>query len=300
MPQQQRLVASRRAILAGALIVPVLPALARPADTVFSAPDGAVERIIPVQGAKLWSWDSGGKGPPILLLHPATGSAAIWEYQYAAFRDAGYRVIAYSRRGHYRSPVEAGSDPGFSVDDVDAIADAYGLKRFFLLGSAAGGFMVPDYALTRPERLLGIVMACTQGAAADPAFRASITRILPEGFSQMPASFRELGPSYRATNPEGMARWEALEHVATIDGRFRQKPRNILDWPTVSRIAVPTLVIAGGADLYIPPALARIYAGHIPGSRFEVIADSGHSAYWEQPEAFNRAVLRFTNKHKRG
>jgi pimeloyl-ACP methyl ester carboxylesterase len=300
MTWNTQIVATRRAILAGALIAPALPALARTADTAFGAPSGAVERMIPVDGATLWSWDSGGKGAPILLLHPATGSAAIWEYQYAAFRDAGYRVVAYSRRGHYRSPVVAGSDPGFSVDDVDAVADAYGLRRFFLLGSAAGGFMVPDYALTRPERLLGIVMACTQGAAADPAFRASITRILPEGFSKMPASFRELGPSYRATNPEGMARWEALEHVATIDGRFRQKPRNILDWPTVSRIAVPTLVIAGGADLYIPPALARIYAGHIKGSRFEVIEDSGHSAYWEQPEAFNRAVLRFAARHKRG
>lgn len=300
MTRPAPIIASRRGLLAGALIAPALPALARIADAAPGAPAGALERTISVTGAKLWSWDSGGTGAPILLLHPATGSAAIWEYQYAGFRDAGYRVIAYSRRGHYRSPVEAGSDPGFSVDDVDAVADAYGLKRFFLLGSAAGGFMVPDYALTRPERLMGIVMACTQGAAADPAFRASISRILPEGFSKMPASFRELGPSYRATNPEGMARWEALEHVATIDGRFRQKPRNILDWPTVSRIAVPTLVIAGGADLYIPPALARIYAGHIKGSRFEVIEDSGHSAYWEKPAEFNRAVLRFAGKHRRG
>jgi pimeloyl-ACP methyl ester carboxylesterase len=290
---------SRREIAAASLALPFLTKTATAKDIMFGAPSGTREQMVQVPGAKLWSWDTGGKGPPVILLHPATGSAAIWEYQVPAFVRAGYRVIAYSRRGHFRSEVEAGADPGFSIDDIDAIADAYGLARFHLLGSAAGGFMVPDYALARPDRLLSITLACTQGGASDPAFRAMISAILPAGFSEMPASFRELGPSYRAMNRDGVARWEALEHVATVAGRLRQKARANLDWAAIERIRVPALFLAGGADLYMPPALARIYAAHLHGSRLEVIADSGHSAYWEQPDAFNKATLRFFSAHDR-
>jgi pimeloyl-ACP methyl ester carboxylesterase len=254
--------------------------------------------MIDVGGGSLWTWDSGGRGEAIMLLHPATGSAAIWDYQYRPFVEAGYRVIAYSRRGHYRSPAPA-ADPGFSADDLHRVAEALALARFHLVGCAAGGFIAPDYALLHPERLLSIVLACTQGGGTDPHYRQTISRILPAGFAAMPASFRELGPSYRAANPEGVSRWEMLEHIATPNGRLRQRARNNLDWPTLARIATPTLVLAGGADLYIPPSLARIYAGHIPGSRFAIIPESGHSAYWEQPNQFNTAVLGFLAARRR-
>lgn len=285
-------VLSRRSFVASALAVPAF-ARAAAEPMAFSAPKGASERMVGVPGARLWCWDSGGSGRPLLMLHPATGSAAIWGYQYEPLVRAGYRVAAFSRRGHYRTEFAAGTDPGYAVDDINAVADALGFERFFLLGSAAGGFQVPDYALSSPQRLRGIVIACSQGGAADPAFRAAISRILPPGFSEMPASFRELGPSYRAADPEGMARWEALEHVARTGGRVRQRARNTLDWPTLSRIRLPALLVAGGADLYMPPALTRLYASHIAGSRLVNLPECGHSAYWEQPEAFNKAVIEF-------
>src|SRR5437870_1096694 len=60
----------------------------------------AKEGIAEVPGTRLGYWDTGGEGPAILLLHPATGSALIWAYQQPVFAKAGYRVIAYSRRGH--------------------------------------------------------------------------------------------------------------------------------------------------------------------------------------------------------
>lgn len=284
---------SRRTLLAGAAALPFASVRAAAETASFSAPEGAREHMIEVPGARLWCWDSGGSGMPILLLHPATGSAAIWEHQYGPLVAVGFRVAAYSRRGHYRSEFAQDTDPGESVADIDAVARALGFKRFVLLGSAAGGFLVPDYALSHPEKLAGIVIACSQGGAIDPTYRATISRILPPGFAQMPASFRELGPSYRAANPAGVARWDALEHVATPNGRVRQRARNQLDWATIGRIRTPALLIAGGADLYMPPTLTRLYASHIPGSKLTVIPEAGHSAYWEDPEAFNGAVIDF-------
>jgi pimeloyl-ACP methyl ester carboxylesterase len=37
----------------------------------------------------------------------------------------------------------------------------------------------------------------------------------------------------------------------------------------------------------------------MPRAEAVVVADSGHAANWENPEAFNRAVLRFVRKHSR-
>ena len=67
----------------------------------------AAEGWVDVDGAKLWYQDSGGNGVPIVLLHAYTGSAASWRYQQDKFSKEGYRVIAYSRRGHYRSRLES-------------------------------------------------------------------------------------------------------------------------------------------------------------------------------------------------
>src|SRR6266567_2890782 len=60
----------------------------------------AKEGIAVLPGTRLAYWDTAGNGEAVVLLHPATGSARIWSYQQPVFVKAGYRVIAYSRRGY--------------------------------------------------------------------------------------------------------------------------------------------------------------------------------------------------------
>src|ERR1700730_16785750 len=63
----------------------------------------AKDGVAQIPDTRLWYWDTGGQGVPVVLLHPATGSALIWGYQQPVLAKAGYRVIAYSRRGYYNS-----------------------------------------------------------------------------------------------------------------------------------------------------------------------------------------------------
>src|ERR1044072_742236 len=63
-------------------------------------------------GAHIRYIDTGGKGVPIVLLHAATGSADVWENQIKPFTGAGYRVIAFDRRGWAQSVTTAGAAPG--------------------------------------------------------------------------------------------------------------------------------------------------------------------------------------------
>ena len=260
----------------------------------------AREGLIDINGVKLWHWDTGGAGEPIVLLHAFTGSAASWAYQQPVFAAAGYRVIAYSRRGHYRSEVGPLNRTGAASEDLLALANALKLDRFHFVGTAGGGFVGPDFALSHPERLLSMTLASTQGGCTEASFRSAITGIQPPSFLAMPAEVREVGPAYRIAYPQGVAQWIAQEHQST-EGRPRtnQTPFNDLTWANIGRIAVPTQMFTGDADMYMPPPQMRLYASHVRGCETAVIAEAGHSAYWEQPEAFNRLVLDFVRRNGR-
>jgi pimeloyl-ACP methyl ester carboxylesterase len=247
--------------------------------------------------ARLWYWDTGGEGPPVVLLHPASGSALIWLYQQPVFAKAGYRVIAYSRRGHYQSdPLQADS-PGVASEDLHRFIELLGLRKFHLLGSAAGGSIAVDYALSHPDRPSSLTVACNSAGVREGAIFVAANAIRPKGWDEMPVEFRELGPSYRAVNPEGVKQWLELERKALVAGRARQRPANVITEARLGEIKAPTLLIAGAADLIAPPSILRMVAARIPGSETAVAAEAGHSVYWEQPEFFNRAVLGFLARH---
>jgi 3-oxoadipate enol-lactonase len=61
----------------------------------------------------------------------------------------------------------------------------------------------------------------------------------------------------------------------------------------LGQITCPTLVIAGDRDTTVPLHLKQVLAASILGARLEIVADSGHATPIDQPEVFNRLVLRF-------
>jgi pimeloyl-ACP methyl ester carboxylesterase len=260
----------------------------------------ATEGLAQLADAKLWFWDTGGSGEPIVLLHPASGSALIWGYQQPAFARAGYRVISYSRRGYHGSaPLDRGK-PGIASEDLHQLAEFLGLGKFHLVGSAQGGSIASDYAFSHPERLLSLTVSSNQFGVVDGDIAAAGSRIRPQIWEQIPVEIREVGPSYRARNPEGFRQWVELERKSGLIDSFRQPLRNRITEAMLSTLAVPTLVICGAADLATPPSVARIIAAKIPHAELVVAPEAGHSVYWEEPEVFNRAVLAFIAKHGRG
>ena len=253
----------------------------------------AIEGLVSARGAQMHFRDTGGDGTPVILLHPATGSDRIWGYQQSEFAAGGYRVIAWSRRGHAGSDPVSDADPGTAAGDLHAVVQHFGLNRFHLVGCAAGGGIALDYALSHPRQLLSVVVACAIGSITEPDYAERASRLRPPGFDDMPASFRELSPSYRAANPEGVAEWERLERQSVTGRRHGQAMENRINWTSLSRLPMPVLVIGGDADLYAPPALLRAYSAHIPGATLVIIPEAGHSLYWEAPHVFNAQLLNF-------
>jgi pimeloyl-ACP methyl ester carboxylesterase len=259
----------------------------------------AKEGLAPIADTHLWYWDTGGEGAPVVLLHPASGSGLIWGYQQPTLAAAGYRVIGYSRRSYYNSDPIAKDRPGIGSADLHALIELLGLKRFYLLGSAAGGTIATDYALSHPDRLLGLVIADNAAGVRDGEIAKAAANIRTKGFDDMPVEFRELGASYRAANPEGARLWTELAHKAVTGGDFRQQVANEITTAKLEGMQVPTLLITGDADLITPPSIMRMVAQHIAGSETLIVPEAAHSTYWEQPDIFNRAVLGFLAKRTR-
>ena len=111
-----------------------------------------------------------------------------------------------------------GVQPGTAADDLHALMNLLHIDRFHLVGTAAGGFVAFDYALSFPQRLRSLVVANSIGGVQDEDYLALGRRIRPPEFSALPADVRELGPSYRAENPDGTRRWMELERSNRAEG----------------------------------------------------------------------------------
>ena len=213
-----------------------------------------------------------------MFLHAGSGTARMWEHQIPDFTAAGFRFIAYDRRSE-----------GVSSEDLEALTEHLGLDRFHLIGTAAGGIVAVDYALSHPEKLRSLVVANSIVGVQDEEYLEMTRRLRPAPeFNAIPADIRELGPSYRAANPAGTKRWKELAQHSSLS-----PTRNRITFAALETIQVPTLLLTGDADLYTPPSVLRLFAARFPNCESLVIPECGHSAFWEQPEAFNRAVLDF-------
>jgi len=251
----------------------------------------AQEKTVMVNGVRI-AYFGAGAGEPVVLLHPASGGKAMFEKQHEPLRSAGYRVITVDRRGYGGS---AGSAPeGTAANDLHELFTQLKLDPVHLIGAAAGGGIAIDYALSYPDQVRSLTIANSLGGVQDESYREMLRRLMPEPFSKMPVEFRELGPAYRAADPEGVARWLSLSGRKSA---AQTAMNNKITFDALSKLTVPVLLLTGDADLYAPPATLRLFAKALPGAESVVIGGAGHSAFWERADEFNKAVIRFFNKH---
>ena len=90
-----------------------------------------------------------------------------------------------------------------------------------------------------------------------------------------------------------------LEHLSRPPGTPApaQPLKNRITFALLETITVPAMLLTGDADMFAPPPVMRMFAARIKHAETVVVPEAGHSTYWEQPDAFNRAVLNFIRKH---
>ena len=261
-------------------------------------------------------YEEHGSGDPLLLIMGLAADSMAWMFQLPSFAER-YRTIVFDNRGVGRSAKPKGPYTiAAMADDTAGLLKAIGVDRAHVVGVSMGGMIAQELALRHPERVRGLVLACTfpeadedvkrnretslvqlggaigrdgvasiDLAAVDPMmlFQTLLPRVFSPAFIQNQlASLMQLfgGALQWGFSVEAiMAQVEAvMSHNSTE--RLRD-------------IEAPTLVITGDADLLIPPANSDVIAGRIPGARLVKIPGGTHGFNFETPELFNREVLNF-------
>jgi pimeloyl-ACP methyl ester carboxylesterase len=245
-----------------------------------------------LKDAKLWYEEKSAAGAAVVFLHAGAGCSAGWRRQLDAFAAAGFRAVAYDRRGYGKSE---GAQSGAAADDLRGLLDHLGVERAHLVGTAAGAIVAIDFALSFPQRVRGLVVANSHLGVQDEDYVKLQRRLRPSPqFEALPAEVRELGPSYRAANAAGTAAWVELERSSRTAGTpALPETLNEITFAALEKLVAPTLLLGGDADLYMPPSVLRMLKEKIRNAKTVAIPECGHSAFWEQPEIFNREVAEF-------
>jgi 3-oxoadipate enol-lactonase len=235
------------------------------------------EAMIVVDGGEVWADDSGGDGPPLVLLHPGIGDSRIWEPLLPALTES-YRVIRYDARGYGRSPAPAVK---FTLlTDLIAVLDHYGLDRVAIVGCSQGGGSGLALTLEQPARVSALVLLCPgiPGFAwpdePDDGTEAEYTRAMQGGDVDTIAGLVQRIWGAAGPTDAVMEQFRSAARAYVASGDLMQEDPPVLD--RLGEIKVPASLLVG--DLDYPPLIEsnRQAAARIPGCQLTVVPGMDH------------------------
>ena len=256
-----------------------------------------------------------GEGQPVVLIHGWPLSHRMWESQVNVLVDAGYRCIAYDRRGFGDSgKPEGGYDYDTFASDLNDLVLALDLYDVVLVGFSMGGGEVARYiAKYGTERiakaaLLGAVPPFllqtddNPGGAPQAVFDGMIAGVKHDRIGFLDGffpNFYNSDANYPGVSPDLIPysksiAWPALplatQQCITAFGTtdFRED---------MAAFDVPTLIVHGDADRIVPIDIsARKSAELIAGSRLEVLAGAPHGFAATHAAQLNALLLEFVKQ----
>jgi pimeloyl-ACP methyl ester carboxylesterase len=240
----------------------------------------------------------------ILLLHGLGVYGESWGYQVQALESKGYRVLAPDLPGFGKSPP---AEKTWSVDSAALamvrLLDEQTIDQTVVCGLSMGGTVALRIALMHPERVNGLVLISTFAA------------LRPRTLSEVIYFFRRGVRSY-LTDPGQQARlvaerifpnrdqseWRELlvKSIQASDPRIYKQSMLALARFNVTRqlssLHLPVMVITGGSDTTIPPAVQARMAESIPGAQHYLIDQAGHGVIVDHHAEVNQLLLEFLAK----
>jgi pimeloyl-ACP methyl ester carboxylesterase len=248
-------------------------------------------------GCRLYHELHGSPGADaIVLLEGMGGDIPGWRRNIPTLATE-LRVVAYDFRGNGLSDEPPGPCTMTTfVEDTVALLDDLGLDRVHVYGQSFGGMVAQEVALTHPDRVRTLVLACTHPGHTHAiwATDASVPKGEPWRSLYSPR-FPDLHPEHVAEDlrvgaaspphPLGQRRqWEAVQGWDAFD--------------RLPELRAPTLILHGTEDRLIAPANAEVMAGQIPDAQLVWIEGAGHVYHSEQAARADEAVLAFIRSHR--
>lgn len=255
---------------------------------------------IEVNGIALHVQDTGAResnAPALVFLHYYGGSSRTWADVIDSL-GARYRCVAIDHRGWGESdkPSSGYSLAGLA-NDAQQVIGKLGLQRFVIVGHSMGGKVAQLIASRRPQGLAGLVLV----APSPPTPLA----MPPEALVGMQGVYASRESIEGAVDHMLTARpLSAARREQVIEDSLRGGAEAKVAWPRdmsqedisreVSKIDVPTLVIAGELDRVDNPATLRTeLLTRIPQANMHVIPGTGHLSPLESPVNVARLIESF-------
>jgi pimeloyl-ACP methyl ester carboxylesterase len=243
---------------------------------------------VPANGLDI-HYEIDGAGPPLVLLHGATSSAADdWAAQRPLLRSA-FKLYLVDARGHAgtRWDPADGWSRDLLVEDLGAFADELGLDTFHVAGFSMGAMTALTFATRYPERLRTALIA---GIDVQREPRASVASRLMD-----PDRIEREEPAWAARlerrhGPvQGAGAWKPL--LRTIARDVAKQP--LLTPVELGQARLPVLLAYGDRDVFAPVDHAAALHRQLPDSRLLIVPDSGHVVMVNRPSVFNAAAVAF-------
>jgi pimeloyl-ACP methyl ester carboxylesterase len=235
----------------------------------------------------------GGRGRPLLVLHPEFG-ANMWSPYHDALA-AHFLVLAPDHLGFGESERPDWLD---TIDDLVFhyldLLDLLQIERLSLVGTSLGGWIAAAFAIAHPERVERLVLAAPAGIKVDGVprfdfFARPFEETLQHLFHDPTRAAQILPTEY---GPEVIVRtYHELTTLARLtwnpyfyDPKLQQR---------LPRLQCPTLLVWGENDTVLPPVHAETYASLMPNARLEMLPSCGHLVPLEQADEFARLTIEF-------
>jgi 3-oxoadipate enol-lactonase len=255
--------------------------------------------------AKLYVQDTGGSGPPVLLVMGLGMNATGWWRTVPVLAEAGLRVLSFDNRGVGRSDRVPGPyTVAEMADDAVSVLDAAGVDRAHVYGISLGGMIAQEVALRHPRRVRALVLGATTagGAAHVPADDATIAFLSLRAqmtaehavWASVPINY---APRTRLEGGERIAQDIAQRLRFPIESEYysAQLAAANAHAAAVAGIRAPTLVVHGEQDVLIPPVNGERLAAAIPGAELSMWPGAAHLYFTDEPE-IDRSIARWLSE----
>lgn len=279
------------------------------AEQLDTADDG-VRSVQVAKGRRMAYAEYGDpEGQPVIILHGTPGSRTLFASSHDVARKMGFRIIAPDRAGYGRSDSHYHRTLAATAHDVQDLANALRINRFYLLGYSGGGPHAIAAALLMKDRVQQIALVSPVGLVSDvehfsmsflhhfifsylghsqTAARAyfhsvrSMTTWLPGSADYLVTQYateadRAILDEYGLCHSLGTSMREGL--YSSVEGAVQDLRLYCGPWGLdLQKLQVPVSIWQGSEDTIVPPEAAFRLAEVLPNCRLEVIDGMGH--YW--------------------